>query len=211
MRDHTPYSYWLTIHQDPAYYARRLRLFGLNTEDLGGIWVCDYGCGPWRGVAGIAELATRRYAIDRAAEQYQVWPGAPDIQILPDASTVPTASCDLTICWDVLDHTHQRHGLLHELTRLTRPEGICAIYFHVNSMWEEHRHHKHCTPDRLWWVIGSKKHTVSSLAGYWTVLHHTIDTDPDWRSQRFIAKLQRTNKEYPWSTTGFPTAPPSPR
>ena len=209
MRDTTPDAYWHSIQVDPYYYARRLRLFDLHVDDLTGLWVCDYGCGPLRGVAGIAQKAHRRYAVDPAVEQYQEWPGAPTLPLLADASTIPTDSCDLVICWDVLDHAEERKQIIEDITRITRTGGECAFLLHVASMWDEV--HLGVTPDRLWSLLGGPKRKTALCQGCWTVRYQKRDLDPEWNAQRLLVLVTRTDKGALCGTTASRTARPKAR
>lgn len=195
------------IAADPHYYVRLLHLFGLTLQDLAGQWICDYGCGQLRGVAGIAMNAARRWAVDRHCP---TWSAGTALPILRDASAIPTDACDLVFCWDVLEHTSKRLALMADITRITRAGGHLLMLFHVHATSKRGLYHVRgiFTPDQLWQLIGLHEHPVAPFAGYWTVTSQAKDTDPESYERRIRVILTRTAKEYapPCTTSASPTA-----
>ena len=95
--------------------------------------VLDYGCGTGFGSRLLAESAREVLAVDRApgavayAQEHHAHPRCrfESCDDLPTA--LPSASRDVVVCFEVIEHLHQQRELLAELRRILRPNGVLLV------------------------------------------------------------------------------------
>ena len=95
--------------------------------------VLDYGCGTGFGSRLLAESARDVLALDRAsdairyAEEHHPHPRC-QYAICDDLPTdAATASRDVVVCFEVIEHLHHQRELLRELRRILRPDGVLLV------------------------------------------------------------------------------------
>jgi ubiquinone/menaquinone biosynthesis C-methylase UbiE len=113
-------------------------------EDVGielGFHVLDYGCGPGSYIAPLAELVGKSgkiYALDmhplavRTVQKLASRKGLDNVEtILSDRKTgLPSNSLDMVMLYDILHDLDDVNGVLTELHRILKPEGILSLSDH---------------------------------------------------------------------------------
>jgi ubiquinone/menaquinone biosynthesis C-methylase UbiE len=113
-------------------------------EDVGikpGFHVLDYGCGPGSYIAPLAELvgkAGKIYALDihplaiLTVQKLASRKRLDNVEtILSDCKTgLPPNSLDVVILYDILHDLDDANGVLAELYRVLKPEGILSLSDH---------------------------------------------------------------------------------
>lgn len=120
------------------FYERYLACFKLSASDLKGKTWCDFGSGPFGGMVTLADSSAKAYAVDVLADEYNQW-GYAKTRILPfkgTATEVPTSSCDLVFCLNVIDHTTKPQLIVRELERMLKPGGGLYLFVHARKEHE---------------------------------------------------------------------------
>jgi ubiquinone/menaquinone biosynthesis C-methylase UbiE len=128
-----------------GYRFRDLRLPRLNIlEEVGikpGFQVLDYGCGPGGYIVPLAELVGKLgkiYALDihpLAIQKVQDIASKKQLAnvetILSDCQTgLPDNSLDVVLLYDTFHHLSDPDGVLKELHRVLKPDGILSFSDH---------------------------------------------------------------------------------
>jgi 2-polyprenyl-3-methyl-5-hydroxy-6-metoxy-1,4-benzoquinol methylase len=100
---------------------------------VGGREVLDYGCGTGFGSRLLAESARDVLAVDRApgaiayAQEHHAHPRCryEPCDDLPTA--LPSASRDVVVCFEVIEHLHAQRELIAEFRRILRPNGVLLV------------------------------------------------------------------------------------
>lgn len=106
-----------------------------------GFHVLDYGCGPGSYIVSVAELvgeSGRIYALDAnplavtTVEGLAAKKGLANVQtILSDRETgLTSGSIDVVLLYDILHHLKEPGGVLAELHRVLKSEGILSVNDH---------------------------------------------------------------------------------
>ena len=106
-----------------------------------GFRVLDYGCGPGSYIVALAKLVGKSgkiYALDvhplaiQAVQRLALKNGLPNVQtILSDCETgLPPNSVDVVLLYDILHDLDDPNGVLEELHRVLRIEGILSVSDH---------------------------------------------------------------------------------
>jgi ubiquinone/menaquinone biosynthesis C-methylase UbiE len=106
-----------------------------------GFHVLDYGCGPGSYIAPLAELVGKSgkiYALDvhplavRTVQRLASRKGLDNVEtILSNCKTgLPSDSLDIVILYDILHDLDNTDGVLMELHRVLKPEGILSLSDH---------------------------------------------------------------------------------
>jgi ubiquinone/menaquinone biosynthesis C-methylase UbiE len=128
-----------------GYRFRDLRLPRINIlKEVGikpGFHVLDYGCGPGSYIMPLAELvgkSGRIYALDihpLAIQKVQKVASKKQLTnvetILADCQTgLPDNSLDVVLLYDIFHHLSDPDGVLRELHRVLKPDGILSFGDH---------------------------------------------------------------------------------
>ena len=128
-----------------TYKFRDFRLPRMNIlREVGierGSHVLDYGCGPGSYIGPLVELvggSGQIYALDmhplaiEAAQRLASKKGITNVQtILSDCRTgLPPNSIDVVLLYDILHDLNNVSGVLTELHRVLKPEGILSVSDH---------------------------------------------------------------------------------
>jgi ubiquinone/menaquinone biosynthesis C-methylase UbiE len=128
-----------------SYKFRDLRLPRLNIlEEVGikpGFQVLDYGCGPGSYIIPLAQLVGKSgkiYALDihpLAIKKVQDIASKKQLAnvetILSDCQTgLPDNSLDVVLLYDIFHHLSDPDGVLKELHRVLKPDGILSFSDH---------------------------------------------------------------------------------
>ncbi|ATG90446.1 class I SAM-dependent methyltransferase [Methylomonas koyamae] len=141
----------LTGYYD-KFSLEHLHRYGLAIKLANKVEVLDIACGEGYGSNLLASVATKVYAVDidkdtieRALKKYK----APNIDFITGSASqipIPTASVDLVVSFETLEH-HDRHEEMYaEIKRVLRPNGILIISTpdkHFFSDITEHRNAYH--------------------------------------------------------------------
>jgi SAM-dependent methyltransferase len=112
-----------------------------SAEDIRGRDVVDFGCGGGElsflaaelGATSVVGLEVSRdcYEIAVAASRRQSLPVAPVFRHSDDTRTIdlPDASCDVILCFDVLEHIMDYATIIPEWHRVLRPGGHVLIWW----------------------------------------------------------------------------------
>jgi SAM-dependent methyltransferase len=138
--------YWRQtgLAKGTAIYEKYLRLFGLNKEDLAGLAVADYGCGPFAGVLSVLE-GIEAYPLDVLADEYNAlgrspWPIYP---VRGHRTPLADACCDACFCTNALDHVPDPDRAVAELARILKPEGRLYLHLHLRRADQLNKAHRY--------------------------------------------------------------------
>lgn len=119
-----------------AHYERAYTtVFGLERTAYAGKRVLDIGCGP-RGSLEWASMAALRVGLDPLVPSYRTlgiethamtYVGAPS-----EAIPFPDAAFDIVTIFNALDHVDDPRRTIGEISRVTRPSGLCLVLVEVN-------------------------------------------------------------------------------
>lgn len=122
----------------PAYWRGELVHFGAGPEIFAGRRVLDLGCGP-EGLIHYLPGPCERIRVDPLLPQYaDRQPLAePRLSICAMGEALPlaSASVDLAICFNALDHMLDPAAALEELARVLKPGATALLMIHTFPPW----------------------------------------------------------------------------
>jgi ubiquinone/menaquinone biosynthesis C-methylase UbiE len=128
----------------PAYWSQELARFGCTHAFFTGRRVADVGCGPHGLIEHIS--ARQRIRVDPLMLQYLPLrrPPEPRLSYVPtgealaamgEALPLASASVDVIICFNALDHMCNPQAALAEFRRVLRPGGSLLLMVHTFPAW----------------------------------------------------------------------------
>ncbi len=110
--------------------------FGFKKEFYDDKVIVDIGCGP-RGSLEWADNTKRRIGVDPLAEQYkELGTGRHAMEYLScpaEKISLPSETCDAVFSFNSLDHVSSVQGVLNEVERLLKPNGLFMLLVEVNQ------------------------------------------------------------------------------
>ena len=165
--------YWTEtgLSKGDRIYDRYLELFGLLPGDFNDQVVADFGVGPLGGVLGALVGIKIGYPIDVLADEYNRMRQSPfPIVLFQDGrSAIPSSSCDVVFCTNMIDHTPYPEMVANEILRILKPGGKAFIHLHLRKRYELNKVHP---------FPWSKRKFRSTFKSFCIV---TLETEfPDW-------------------------------
>jgi ubiquinone/menaquinone biosynthesis C-methylase UbiE len=122
----------------PNYWSQELIHLGCTPEIFAGRRVADVGCGP-HGLIHYIDGAAERIRVDPLLPQYvsrTTLPG-PQLSLAAMGESLPlaSASIDVIICFNALDHMRNPSAVLGEFHRVLRPQGKLLLMVHTFPAW----------------------------------------------------------------------------
>lgn len=130
------YDLWAAIYdqEDNALIALETRYLAPRLADVHGMEAVDIGCGTGRIALALAARGARVMALDFSEAmlaQARAKPGAEAVTFIQHDLSRPLpfapAAFDLVTCCLVLDHIADLVGLLGEMGRICRPNGVIHV------------------------------------------------------------------------------------
>lgn len=152
--------YWQKtgLGKGTGIYESYLRLFGLRKEDLRGLSVCDYGCGPFGGVLSVLD-GVAAYPMDVLAGEYNELGHSPWPILAVDGHRTPLedGACDVCFCTNALDHVPKPAQTVKELARIVKPGGSLYLHLHLRRLDQLNKAHRYPVSevDVRRWVDGA--------------------------------------------------------
>ena len=166
-------------------------------EDEGEDWVLEAGCGPAPALAYFGDRVARGLGIDLSREMLTV-AGRERSRAQADLRRIPLRdrSCALVIAFYALQHLPRTEldGVLAELARVSRPEGVLAVATHLGDgdvVLEEFLGHR---IDPMAGALHDRDDLVDRLlrAGYSVAEEHQRDPLPhEYPSRRLYVVARR--------------------
>jgi SAM-dependent methyltransferase len=137
-RTYAPYRN-LNLHE---YWAREVGNFGCSEDLFQDQRVLDVGCGP-HGLIHFIENATQRIRIDPLLLEYEMPQRGPQSLVsIGERLPLGSASMDVAVCFNALDHMQQPELAMAEIGRVLRPGGTALFMVHTFPPWTA----------PLWWI-----------------------------------------------------------
>ncbi len=145
--------YWLQtgLRKGTYIYDNYLRLFGLDKDELTGLTICDFGCGPLGGIPSVLPDVKVAYPLDVLADEYNKW-GACRFHIYPvrDYRTpLPDHICDVCFCTNALDHVPEPVRVATEIARLLKPGGSLYLHVHLRRSDQLNKAHRYVVSEDM--------------------------------------------------------------
>lgn len=122
----------------PNYWSQELIHFGCTHEIFAGRRVADIGCGP-HGLIHYMDGAAERIRVDPLLPQYASRMALPGLQLslaaMGEELPLASASIDVIICFNALDHMRNPSAVLGEFRRVLRPQGTVLLMVHTFPGW----------------------------------------------------------------------------
>jgi SAM-dependent methyltransferase len=122
----------------PAYWSRELSQFGCTEGIFEARRVADVGCGP-HGLIHYLDNAAERIRLDPLLHHYDTRMPLPDPELsltaMGEALPLASASIDVIICFNALDHMRNPSAALDEFRRVLRPHGTLLLMVHTFPAW----------------------------------------------------------------------------
>ncbi len=122
----------------PKYWSEELARFACTRELFDGQRVLDIGCGPY-GLVHFLENAAGRIRIDPLLPQYENKLDLSGLSLslsgLGEHLPLASASVDIAICFNALDHMRDPAAALKEVRRVLRPGGTLLLMIHTFPAW----------------------------------------------------------------------------
>jgi SAM-dependent methyltransferase len=122
----------------PEYWTRELTHFGCTAEIFAGQRVADVGCGP-HGLIHYLDGAAERVRLDPLLPHYEsrMTLSGPQLSLAAMGEALPlaSASIDVIICFNALDHMRNPSAALDEFHRVLRPQGTLLLMVHTFPGW----------------------------------------------------------------------------
>ncbi|MFN8005707.1 MAG: methyltransferase domain-containing protein [Terriglobia bacterium] len=118
---------------EPDLMNEHLSRYAFANNFAAGRQVLDLGCGTGYGAAILAQVAQSVLAIDISEEaigyarHHYFQSGIQFVAALGSCLPVRSASLDLVICFEVVEHVSEQSSLLEEISRVLSPNGILLI------------------------------------------------------------------------------------
>ena len=124
------------------YWERELANFGCSDDLLQDQRVLDVGCGP-HGLIHFLENAAQRVRIDPLLLQYEMPErGLQSLVAIGEHLPLGSATMDVAVCFNALDHMQQPELAMAEIGRVLRPGGTALFMVHTFPGWTA----------PLWWI-----------------------------------------------------------
>jgi SAM-dependent methyltransferase len=122
----------------PKYWTEELTRFACSHDLFTNRRVLDIGCGPY-GLIHFLDNARERVRIDPLLLQYEskLPLTGPQLSLAGLGENLPiaSASIDIAICFNALDHMRDPAAALLELRRVLRPGGTLLLMIHTFPSW----------------------------------------------------------------------------
>jgi SAM-dependent methyltransferase len=122
----------------PNYWSQELIRLGCTPEIFAGRRVADIGCGPY-GLIHYLDGAPQRIRVDPLLPQYGSRMALSGCQLslaaMGEAIPLASASVDVIICFNALDHMRNPSAALAEFRRVLRPQGTLLLMVHTFPAW----------------------------------------------------------------------------
>jgi SAM-dependent methyltransferase len=122
----------------PKYWAGELDHFAASRDLFAGRRVLDIGCGPY-GLIHYLDNAAGRIRIDPLLPQYESRMPLAGAQLslsaLGESLPLASASVDIAICFNALDHMCDPAAALAEIHRVLRVGGTLLLMIHTFPAW----------------------------------------------------------------------------
>src|SRR4029077_11410868 len=122
----------------PKNWSEALPRLRCSLDDSPGLRVLDIGCGPV-GLIHFVDNAAERIRIDPLLLQYESRMTLPGPQLslagLGESPPLASASVDIAICFNALDHMQDPALALAEIRRVLRPGGTLLLMIHSFPKW----------------------------------------------------------------------------
>jgi ubiquinone/menaquinone biosynthesis C-methylase UbiE len=122
----------------PKYWSEELARFGCTRQIFTGRRVLDIGCGPY-GLIHFLDDAAERIRIDPLLPRYETKMALTGPQLslaaLGEQMPLASASVDVAICFNALDHMCDPDAALREIRRVLRPGGTLLLMIHTFPSW----------------------------------------------------------------------------
>ena len=145
-------------HSFESYWSERMAAFGLDPPGFKGKSIVEIGCGP-HGVVTCAFPEAHKIGIDPLIGRYKdrAVPNEYTLLIGGVGELLPirTASTDLALCINVIDHVLSASKVMFEIHRILKPSARLILEVHtfpaifVPVMVLDHPHTYHWTRSRL--------------------------------------------------------------
>jgi SAM-dependent methyltransferase len=137
-RTYDPYRN-LNLHE---YWDQELANFGCAASLFQGRRVLDVGCGP-HGLIHFLESAAQRICVDPLLLDFEMpEKGLPALVAVGERLPLRSASIDVAVCFNALDHMQRPEAAMAEIARVLRPGGTVLFMIHTFPWWTR----------PLWWI-----------------------------------------------------------